>query len=89
MRQPQTPAEKAGGHTMGQVCLRPGEEKDIFRGKRWIYDNEIAWAGEDCQNGGVAEVIDARGRFMSGGMSKWEARSVGRERRRRKEAAVE
>ena len=49
MRQPQTPAEKAGGHTMGQVCLRPGEEKDIFRGKRWIYDNEIAWAGEDCQ----------------------------------------
>lgn len=89
MRQPQTPAEKAGGHTMGQVCLRPGEEKDIFRGKRWIYDNEIAWAGEDCQNGGVAEVIDARGRFVAKGFFNGDSKIVVRVLTRTKDEAVD
>lgn len=50
-----------------QVCLRRGEESDIQGGKLWIFDNEIAWVDEACQNGGVVEVIDSRHRFVAKG----------------------
>ena len=42
-----------------QVCLRRGEEGDIRGGKLWIFDNEIDWIDEGCENGSVVEVIDS------------------------------
>lgn len=50
-----------------QVCLRRGEEKDVLAGERLIYDNEIDWADETCENGGVVEVLDSRLRFLAKG----------------------
>lgn len=52
---------------LGQVCLRRGEEQDVRRGKRWIYDNEVAWVDEDCTDGGIVDVVDNRGEFVARG----------------------
>lgn len=52
---------------VGQVCLRRGEEADIKAGGLWIYDNEIDWADDICENGGVVEVLDSRLRFLAKG----------------------
>ena len=50
-----------------QVCLRRGEEGDIRGGKLWIFDNEIDWVDEACENGSVVEVIDSAHRFVAKG----------------------
>lgn len=50
-----------------QVCLKRGEEADIAAGSLWIYDNEIDWYTEDCENGGVVDVLDSRRRFVARG----------------------
>lgn len=52
---------------IGQVCLRRGEDADIKAGGLWIYDNEIDWADDICENGGVVEVLDSRQRFLAKG----------------------
>lgn len=51
----------------GQVCLRRGEEMDLLSGGRWIFDNEIDWADDTCQDGSVVEVLDSRMRFLAKG----------------------
>ncbi len=53
--------------TYPQVGLRPGEEKDLRAGRLWIYENELEWAEDTCQNGGVVEVLDHRERFVAYG----------------------
>lgn len=50
-----------------QVCLRRGEDTAIRRGGHWIYDNEIDWVDESCQDGDVVEVLDSRMRFVARG----------------------
>ena len=42
----------------GQVCLRRGET--LAAGCCWIYDNEIDWADDTCEDGGLVEVLDSR-----------------------------
>lgn len=60
----------------GQVCLHRGEEQDLLRGKRWVYDNEVAWVDEDCQNGGVVNVTDHAGRFIARGFFNGDSKIV-------------
>lgn len=51
----------------GIVCLRRGEERDIRAGALWIYDNEIDWVDDTCQDGGLVRVVDSRMRFLARG----------------------
>jgi 23S rRNA (cytosine1962-C5)-methyltransferase len=51
----------------GQVCLRRGEARGVRNGALWIYDNEIDWVDDTCQDGGLAEVLDERGKFLAVG----------------------
>ena len=51
----------------GQVCLNRGEELDIRSGSLWIYDNEIDWCTDTCQDGDVVTVLDSRRRFCAKG----------------------
>lgn len=50
-----------------QVCLKRGEEQDIFSGSLWIYDNEVDWYTDTCTDGCVVEVLDSRRRFVAKG----------------------
>ena len=50
-----------------EVCLKRGEELDILRGDLWIYDNEIDWCTDTCENGCVVDVLDSRRRFVARG----------------------
>ena len=50
-----------------EVCLKRGEELDILRGDLWIYDNEIDWYTDTCENGCVVDVLDSRRRFVARG----------------------
>lgn len=50
-----------------EVCLKRGEEQDIENGSLWIYDNEIDWYTDTCVDGGVADVLDSRRRFVARG----------------------
>ena len=50
-----------------EVCLKRGEEQDIVKGSLWIYDNEIDWYTDTCQDGGVVDVLDSRRRFVARG----------------------
>lgn len=52
---------------IGQICLRRGEEADLKAGGLWIYDNEIDWADDICENGDVVEVLDSRLHFLAKG----------------------
>lgn len=51
----------------GQVCLRRGET--LAAGCCWIYDNEIDWADDTCEDGGLVEVLDSRMRYQGTGFS--------------------
>lgn len=51
----------------GRVCLRRGEEKDVRSGSLWIFDNEIDWIDDICEDGGLVEVLDSRMRFLAVG----------------------
>ena len=50
-----------------QVCLNRGEEQDIISGSLWIYDNEINWCTDTCEDGCVVDVLDSRRRFVARG----------------------
>lgn len=50
-----------------KVCLKRGEEQDIVSGSLWIYDNEIDWYTDTCEDGGVVDVLDSRQRFVARG----------------------
>ena len=36
--------------TIGQVCLRRGEEKELLGGGLWVFDNEIDWVDDRCMD---------------------------------------
>ena len=69
---------------IGEVRLRRGEEKDLRAGGCWVYDNEVSWVDEDCENGGIVDVTASDGSFVGRGFfngeSKIVVRLVSRER---------
>ena len=50
-----------------QLCLRRGEDAGVRAGAAWIFDNQIDWADDICADGCVADVLDARMRFVARG----------------------
>ena len=51
----------------GQVCLRRGEESRVRGGAPWIFENELDWADDTCETGGIVDVLDSRLRFCARG----------------------
>ena len=51
----------------GQVCLRRGEEARVRGGAPWIFENELDWADDTCEAGGIVDVLDSRLRFAARG----------------------
>jgi len=51
----------------GKICLRRGEENDLLGGAYWVFDNQAAWRDDTCADGGVADAVDAKGRFLARG----------------------
>ena len=51
----------------GQVCLRRGEESRVRGGAPWIFENELDWADDTCETGGIVDVLDSRLRFAARG----------------------
>ena len=49
------------------VCLRRSEEQGVRAGQLWIFDNEIDWADDVCEDGGIVDVLDSRERFVARG----------------------
>ncbi len=69
----------------GEVRLRRGEEKDILAGECWVYDNEVRWVDEDCQNGGIVDVTAFDGTFLGRGFFNGESKIIVRLMTREKE----
>ena len=53
--------------TYPNVCLRRGEEAGVRAGKPWIFENQLDWADDVCEDGGIVDVLDARMRFAARG----------------------
>ena len=49
------------------VCLRSGEETGVRQGQPWIFENELDWADDICEDGGIVTVLDSRERFAARG----------------------
>lgn len=49
------------------VCLRRGEDLGVRRGQLWIFDNEIDWFDDVCEDGGVVDILDSREQFVARG----------------------
>ncbi len=58
--------DREGKH-MPNVCLRRGEERDVLAGALRVYDNEIDWYDDTCEDGGVVDVLDSRQQFLARG----------------------
>lgn len=50
-----------------KLCLRRGEEVRVRNGAVWVFDNQIDWADDVCEDGGVADLLDSRMRFVARG----------------------
>lgn len=50
-----------------KVCLRRGEAQGVRKGQLWIFENEIDWADDICEDGGVVDVLDHREKFVARG----------------------
>ena len=50
-----------------KVCLRRGEESGVRAGKPWIFENQLDWADDICEDGGIVDVLDSRMRFAARG----------------------
>ena len=50
-----------------QVCLCRGEDAAVRAGSCWIFDNEIDWADDVCEDGGVVDVLSSRMEFLARG----------------------
>ena len=50
-----------------KVCLRRGEEAGVRAGKPWIFENQLDWADDICEDGGIVDVLDARMQFAARG----------------------
>ena len=53
--------------TYPKVCLRRGEEVGVRAGKPWIFENQLDWADDVCEDGGIVDVLDSRMRFAARG----------------------
>lgn len=53
--------------TRPAVTLRPGEEKDLYAGRLWVFGNEVAQVTGEPEPGGVADVHAANGSFLGQG----------------------
>lgn len=49
------------------VCLRRGEDPGVRQGQLWIFDNEIDWFDDVCEDGGIVDVLDSREQFVARG----------------------
>ena len=70
---------------IGEVRLRRGEEKELLAGGCWVYDNEVSWVDEDCQNGGIVDVTAHDGSFVGRGFFNGESKIIVRLVTRQKE----
>jgi 23S rRNA (cytosine1962-C5)-methyltransferase len=52
---------------MAKVYLKRGEEKDVFGGHLWIYDNEIERADGEYSGGDIVDVASHGGAFLGRG----------------------
>ena len=52
---------------MAEVVLRRGEEKDIYAGHLWIYDNEVRELRGEVEDGGIVNVVSSAGVFLGRG----------------------
>ena len=52
---------------MAEVILNRGEEKDIYAGHLWVYDNEIERVEGEYAPGDIVDVLSARGAFVGRG----------------------
>ena len=52
---------------MGELILKPQEDRRIRAGHLWAFSNEIAEARDIGTNGGLVDVISSRGRFLGRG----------------------
>lgn len=50
-----------------RVILNSGEEKDIFAGHLWIYDNEVSRVEGDYEPGDIIDVVSSKGAFLGQG----------------------
>lgn len=74
---------------LGQVCLRRGEEQDIRRGRLWVFDNEIDWRDDICQDGDVIELIDSHMKFVGFGFFNSKSKITVRLLTRDKDAVID
>jgi 23S rRNA (cytosine1962-C5)-methyltransferase len=49
---------------MGELILKPTEDRRIRAGHLWVFSNEIAEARDIGENGQVVDVVSSRGRFL-------------------------
>jgi len=52
---------------MGELILKPTEDRRIRAGHLWVFSNEIAEVRDIGENGGLVDVISSRGRFLGSG----------------------
>lgn len=72
-----------------QVCLKRGEEADIFAGSLWIYDNEIDWCTDTCADGDVVDVLSSRRQFVARGFFNAKSKIVVRVLTRDKDEVID
>ena len=72
-----------------QVCLKRGEEADIYAGSLWIYDNEIDWCTDTCADGDVVEVLNSRRQFVARGFFNSKSKIVVRVLTRDKDEVID
>ena len=61
---------------IGEVRLRRGEEKELLAGNCWVYDNEVSWVDELCENGGIVDVTAHDGSFVGRGFFNGESKII-------------
>lgn len=61
---------------IGEVRLRRGEDRGLNAGGTWIYDNQVAWVDDVCENGGIVDVTDEHGRFRGRGFFNGDSKIV-------------
>lgn len=52
---------------MAEVILRRGEEKDIYQGHLWVYDNEVEKITGSFEPGDIVDVLSNKGTFLGRG----------------------
>lgn len=56
------------GQAMAQVIVMNGRQKKLMTGHPWVYGNEIERVEGEPEDGGLAEVLDWRGRYVGTGV---------------------